>query len=210
MIVDYHPFHVNNQGHLEVGQLDTIHLAKKYGTPLYVYDVSLIRENCRAFVNTFKNLGIKAQVAYASKAFSSIAMLQVIQQENLSLDVVSEGELYTALQADFPTDKIHLHGNNKSYDEIEMAIQHNIGCIVVDNFHDIELLDHFLKKYDKQIDVLMRVTPGITSKTHSYIMTGNEDSKFGFNLSNGQAEQAFKRLHNHTYMRFKGLHCHIG
>lgn len=190
--------------------MDTVALAEKYGTPLYVYDVSIIRDNCRSFVNTFKNLGIKGKVAYASKAFSSIAMLQVIKQEGLCLDVVSEGELYTALQADFPTDKIHLHGNNKSIQEITMAIEHNIGCIVVDNFFEIELISKLLNRHNKQMDVLMRVTPGIESKTHHYIMTGNDDSKFGFNLQNGQAEKAFQLLHNHESIRFKGLHCHIG
>lgn len=210
MIINNHPFQTNQFGHLEIGGLDTIDLAEKYGTPLYVYDVTMIRENCRAFVNTFKKHNINAQVAYASKAFSSIAMLQVIKQENLSLDVVSEGELYTALQADFPVNKIHLHGNNKSIEELDMAIQHDIGCIVIDNFHEIELIDQLLGKYDKTIDVLMRVTPGIESNTHHYIMTGNEDSKFGFDLNNGQADRAFNILKDHHHIHFKGLHCHIG
>lgn len=210
MIIDNHPFQTNSQGHLEIGSTDTIHLAEKYGTPLYVYDVSIIRKNCRDFVDTFNDLGVKAQVAYASKAFSTIAMLQVVKQEGLSLDVVSEGELYTALQAGFPTDKIHLHGNNKSINELTMAIEHDIGCIVLDNFFEIELLETLLNKYNKKMDVLMRVTPGIESKTHHYIMTGNEDSKFGFSLSNGQADEAFELIHKHKNIRFKGLHCHIG
>lgn len=210
MIIDHHPFHTNQYGHLEIGGLDTIDLAEKYGTPLYIYDVAMIRENCRSFVNTFKKLGVEAQVAYASKAFSSIAMLQVVKQEGLSLDVVSEGELYTALQADFPVEKIHLHGNNKSVRELSMAIEHNIGCIVIDNFYEIELLDQLLKKYNQTMDVLIRVTPGIESNTHNYIMTGNEDSKFGFNLHNGQVDEAFRLLHNHEFLKFKGLHCHIG
>ncbi len=209
MIKDNHPFLTNN-GHLMVGGIDTIDLAAKYGTPLYVYDVGMIRRNCQAFVHTFEQLNVKAQVAYASKAFSSIAMLQVMKQENLSLDVVSEGELYTALQADFPVERIHLHGNNKSIQEMEMGIEHNIGCIVVDNFHDIDLLEALLDEHQKQMDVLMRVTPGIESNTHQYIMTGNEDSKFGFNLHNGQADEAFVRLYNHKRINFKGLHCHIG
>ncbi|MFD2045912.1 diaminopimelate decarboxylase [Ornithinibacillus salinisoli] len=205
-----HPFQVNKEGHLVIGGLDTVGLAKKYGTPLYVYDVSIIRENCRAFVNTFKELGVSAQVAYASKAFSSIAILQVMKQEGLSIDVVSEGELYTALKADFPTEKIHLHGNNKSIDELTLAIENNIGCIVIDNFYEIELLNRLLDEHDKNMNVLLRVTPGIQSKTHQYIMTGNEDSKFGFNLANGQAEKAFTQLDNHDRIHFKGLHCHIG
>ncbi|WP_164668717.1 diaminopimelate decarboxylase [Virgibacillus doumboii] len=210
MIIDNHPFEINKQGHLEIGGIDSIELAKKYGTPLYVYDVSLIRENCRKFVDTFKDLGVKAQVAYASKAFSSIAMLQVVKQEKLSLDVVSQGELYTALQANFPPEKIHMHGNNKSIDELTMAIEYEVGCIVVDNFYEVELISSLLNKYNKTINVLMRVTPGVHSKTHHYIMTGNEDSKFGFNLHNGQADKAFQKLYNHDRIHFKGLHCHIG
>ncbi|OZU90058.1 diaminopimelate decarboxylase [Virgibacillus indicus] len=210
MIIENHPFQVNQKGHLEIGGLDTTLLAEKYGTPLYVYDVSIIRENARAFTGTFKDLGVKGRVAYASKAFSSIAMLQVMKQEGLCLDVVSEGELFTALKSGFPEERIHMHGNNKSYHEIFMAIEHNIGCIVIDNFYEIELISAILEKQQKEIDVLMRVTPGIESKTHQYIMTGNEDSKFGFNLQNGQAEKAFNILHNHKSIRFKGLHCHIG
>ncbi|QKY69242.1 diaminopimelate decarboxylase [Lentibacillus sp. CBA3610] len=210
MIVDYHPFEINEAGHLEIGGKDSVDLANKYGTPLYVFDVSLIRENCRAFVNTFKELDVKAQVAYASKAFSSVAMLQVIKQENLSLDVVSQGELYTALLANFPAKKIHLHGNNKSYDELEMAIEHDIGCIVVDNFYEIELISRILEEKDKTVNVLMRVTPGIKPNTHQYIVTGNEDSKFGFDLENGQADKAFLQLLELENVHFKGLHSHIG
>ncbi len=210
MLFDHHPFTVNENGHLEIGNVDTIYLARKYGTPLYVYDVSLIRKNCRSFVDAFKALNVKAQVAYASKAFSSIAILQVVNQENLSLDVVSEGELYTALRAGFPTEKIHFHGNNKTESELKMAIEHKIGCIVIDNFYEIDLLDRLLRESDQSMDVLIRVTPGIEANTHEYIMTGNEDSKFGFSLSNGQADRAFQRLKNHPYLKFKGLHAHIG
>jgi len=210
MIIDHHPFEINQAGHVEIGGIDTITLAEKYGTPLYVYDVGMIRNNARTFVNTFENLGVEAKVAYASKAFSSIAMLQVAKQEGLCLDVLSVGELYTALQADFPTEKIHLHGNNKSKQEIEMAIENNIGCIVIDNFRDIELIAEVLTVHNKEIDVLMRVTPGVESKTHQYILTGNEDSKFGFDLNNGQAEQGFKVLAEYENIHFKGLHCHIG
>lgn len=210
MVLENHPFNITENDHLEIGGMDSLKLASKYGTPLYVYDVSIIRENCRAFVDTFKELGVKAHVAYASKAFSSIAMLQVMKQENLSLDVVSEGELYTALQADFPVHKIHMHGNNKSRAELSMAIENRIGCIVVDNFYEIELLSSLLEEHQTEMDVLMRVTPGIETKTHQYIMTGNVDSKFGFNLHNGHADQAFLQLMQNNRIRFKGLHCHLG
>ncbi|QGH34840.1 diaminopimelate decarboxylase [Gracilibacillus salitolerans] len=205
-----HPFAVNGDGHLTIGSLDTVELTKKYGTPLFVYDVDKIRENARAFVDTFKERGIQAQVAYASKAFSSIAMIQVAKQENLSLDVVSQGELYTALQANFPVEKIHMHGNNKSLDEISMAVEYNIGCIVVDNFYEIDLLAHVLKEQKKEMDVLIRVSPGIEAHTHDYILTGNEDSKFGFDLTNGQAEEAVRKLMTFDEIHVKGLHCHIG
>ncbi len=210
MTLDYHPFSVNDKGHLEIGQVDAVDLAKQYGTPLYVYDVSLIRENCRKFVDTFQQLGVKAQVTYASKAFSSIAILQVIKQEGLSLDVVSQGELYTAMKANFPVEKIHFHGNNKSEEELEMAIDYNIGCIIIDNFYEIELLEKLLVKKNKKMDVLIRVTPGIEAETHEYIMTGNEDSKFGFNLQNGQVEKAFQQLKDHSHIQLKGLHSHLG
>ncbi|GAA0444007.1 diaminopimelate decarboxylase [Lentibacillus halophilus] len=210
MITDNHPFKINEAGHLEAGGVDLVNLAETYGTPLYVYDVSIIRDNCRQFIQTFKELGVQAQVAYASKAFSAIAMLQVVNQEGMSLDVVSKGELYTALQADVPVNKIHLHGNNKSLEELTMAIDHDIGCIVVDNFYEIDLIERILHDKHKTIHVLMRVTPGIESNTHQYIMTGNEDSKFGFNLSNGQADQAFLRLRRNSRIHVKGLHSHIG
>ncbi|SFL84042.1 diaminopimelate decarboxylase [Gracilibacillus orientalis] len=205
-----HPFGVNGEGHLTIGGLDALDLTNKYGTPLFVYDVHKIRENAQAFVDTFKEHGVPAQVAYASKAFSSIAMIQIAKQENLSLDIVSQGELYTALQADFPVEKIHMHGNNKSLDEISMAVEHNIGCIVVDNFHEIDLLAQVLKEQEKEMDVLIRVTPGIEAHTHDYILTGNEDSKFGFDLTNGQAEEALQKLMKFDEIHVKGLHCHIG
>src|SRR5690625_1010044 len=156
MIMDNHPFLVNKKGHLEIDGVDSLDLAKKYGTPLYVYDVSLIRKNCRAFINTFKKMGVSAKVSYASKAFSSVAMLQVMEQEDMHLDVVSGGELYTALQANFPADRIHMHGNNKSLQELSMAIENNIGCIVVDNFYEIQLLESLLKEMNKNVDILMR------------------------------------------------------
>ncbi|MBT2642117.1 diaminopimelate decarboxylase [Bacillus sp. ISL-41] len=201
---------VNRLGHLEIGGVDTIQLAEKYGTPLYVYDVALIRERARAFKKTFENAGITAQVAYASKAFSTVAMVQLAAEEDLSLDVVSGGELYTALAAGFPTEKIHFHGNNKSRDELIMAIEHNIGCIVVDNFYELDMLKDICKEKTAVIKVLLRVTPGIEAHTHDYILTGQEDSKFGFDLQNGQAEAALKLCLDNKNFEVLGLHCHIG
>ncbi|MFS0776180.1 diaminopimelate decarboxylase [Neobacillus sp. 3P2-tot-E-2] len=201
---------VNGKGNLEIGGVDAVELAEQFGTPLYVYDVSLMRERARGFKKTFEEQNVKAQVAYASKAFSTIAMLQLAEEEGLSLDVVSGGELYTAIAAGFPTQRIHFHGNNKSREELEMALEHKIGCIVVDNFYELELLKAICLEKNETISILLRVTPGIEAHTHDYILTGQEDSKFGFDLQNGQAEEALM-----TALRFKqfdvlGLHCHIG
>ncbi|WP_079479897.1 diaminopimelate decarboxylase [Halobacillus salinus] len=201
---------VNEEGQLLIGGVPAKELAEEYGTPLFVYDVGQIRENARAFVKAFEDLGVQAQVAYASKAFSSIAMIQVADQEGMSLDVVSEGELHTALAAGFPVEKIHMHGNNKSIRELEMAVENDIGCIVVDNFYEIDLLTTILEEQNKSVNVLMRVTPGIEAHTHDYILTGQEDSKFGFDLSNGQAEEAFLKMNDNTCFQVLGLHCHIG
>ncbi|MDQ0233572.1 diaminopimelate decarboxylase [Metabacillus malikii] len=201
---------VNENGHLEIGGVDTIALANEFGTPLYVYDVALIRERARSFKHAFENMGVRAQVAYASKAFSSIAMFQLIDEEGLSLDVVSGGELYTAIKSGFPASRIHLHGNNKSVAELKMALDHEIGCIVVDNFYEIELLKDLSHNYSKKIPVLLRVTPGVEAHTHDYITTGQEDSKFGFGLLNGQIEDAIDSVLQSDGIHLLGIHCHIG
>ncbi|RXJ03850.1 diaminopimelate decarboxylase [Anaerobacillus alkaliphilus] len=200
----------NDLGHLEIGGVDTVQLREQFGTPLYVYDVALIRERANSFLQAFKKRGIKAQVAYASKAFSCVAMVQLAKELDLSLDVVSGGELHTALVAGFPVEKIHFHGNNKSVFEIEMAVEAGIGCFVVDNFYEIELLREAAKKYQKTVSVLLRITPGVEAHTHDYISTGQEDSKFGFDLISGQAEEAIVRVSDDDAFEMLGLHCHIG
>lgn len=210
MIIKHHAFKANDKGHLEIGGLDTVQLAEQYGTPLYVYDVDRIRRNCRSFIDAFTSLHVKAKVSYASKAFSSLAILQVMKEEGMGLDVVSDGELYTAIKANFPPEKIQFHGNNKGISELEMAIDYNVGTIIIDNFHEIRILEEILKEKNKHINVLIRLTPGIESETHRYILTGNEDSKFGFNIQNGQADEAFKLLYNHPYIHLRGVHSHIG
>ncbi|MBC1822947.1 diaminopimelate decarboxylase [Listeria seeligeri] len=202
---------VNAEGHLEIGGVDTLKLAEKYGTPLYVYDVALIRDRARGFKKTFEELGVKAQVAYASKAFSAVAIYQLMAEEGLSLDVVSGGELYTAIKAGFPAERIHFHGNNKSAEEIHMALDYGIGCFVIDNYYEISLLEDILIERNEKASVLIRVTPGIEAHTHDYILTGQDDSKFGFGLTNGQAEAAIKQvLHASAAFDLIGLHCHIG
>ncbi|RHW39415.1 diaminopimelate decarboxylase [Lysinibacillus yapensis] len=201
---------VNETGHLTIGGVDTIDLAKTYGTPLFVYDLALIRKRARGFIETFKQLGVKAEVAYASKAFACVGIYQLAQEEHLSLDVVSGGELFTALQAKFPAERIHFHGNNKSYTELELAFDSKIGCIVVDNFYEIQLLKEISERKQQHMRILLRVTPGVEAHTHDFITTGQADSKFGFDLNNGQADQAFDEVKDHEYLELLGLHCHIG
>ncbi|OLN23279.1 diaminopimelate decarboxylase [Domibacillus antri] len=201
---------VNDLGHLEIGGVDVVELAAQYGTPLYVYDVALIRQRARGFKKTFEQMGVTAQVAYASKAFASVAMMQLAEQEGLSLDVVSGGELYTAQKAGFPVERIHFHGNNKSREELEMAFDAAIGCIVVDNFHELSLIDEISRSRGQAIRILLRITPGIEAHTHDYILTGQEDSKFGFDLNNGQAEEALVIAMEKPFIHVLGLHCHIG
>ncbi|MEG7381003.1 diaminopimelate decarboxylase [Bacillus subtilis] len=200
----------NQHGHLEIGGVDALYLAEKHGTPLYVYDVALIRERAKSFKQAFITAGLKAQVAYASKAFSSVAMIQLAEEEGLSLDVVSGGELYTAVAAGFPAERIHFHGNNKSREELRMALEHRIGCIVVDNFYEISLLEDLCKETGHSIDVLLRITPGVEAHTHDYITTGQEDSKFGFDLHNGQTERAIEQVLQSEHIQLLGVHCHIG
>lgn len=201
---------ITPEGHLAIGGVDTIDLANEYGTPLFVYDIALFRERARGFVDTFKKENVKAQVAYASKAFSAVAIYQVAKEEGLSVDVVSGGELFTALKAGFPTEKIHFHGNNKSVEELTYALESKIGCIVIDNFYEIDLLKKLTRERQQKMAVLIRVTPGVEAHTHDFITTGQADSKFGFDLSNGQADEAFKALYEDEYLALQGMHCHIG
>ncbi|HHY65886.1 MAG TPA: diaminopimelate decarboxylase, partial [Alicyclobacillus sp.] len=184
---------VNDRGHLEIGGCDTVELAERFGTPLYVFDEALLRETCREFHAAFRKAGLRYQVAYAGKAFCTQAMCRLVQEEGLHLDVVSAGELHTALTAGFPPEKIHLHGNNKSRDELIYGLKAGIGGFVVDNFYELDLLAELAERQGKRPNILLRVTPGVEAHTHEYIQTGQQDTKFGFDLASGQAEAAVRR-----------------
>ncbi|WP_035172333.1 diaminopimelate decarboxylase [Caldanaerobius polysaccharolyticus] len=200
---------VNSRNHLEIGGCDTVRLAKKFGTPLYVIDEQLVRETCRRYYNSFvkKHGGV---VLYASKAFMNMAMARLIDEEGLGLDVVSGGEIYTALQADFPMEKVYFNGNNKSPDELILALKSGVSRIIVDNFYELEILNYIAGTLGKKADILIRITPGIEAHTHEYIMTGQLDSKFGFNVPDGQAMKAIKMAIKMPNLNLKGIHCHIG
>lgn len=201
---------INHLGHLEIGGCDVVDLAKKYGTPLIVLDEALIRQTCRQYYHSFVERYQNAEVIYASKAFMTPAICKIVDSEGLGLDVVSGGELYTALQADFPSSKIYFHGNNKSPQELAMALEAKVGRIVVDNFYELEMLDRMAGLFKTQADILLRITPGIEAHTHEFIKTGQIDSKFGFTLPNGQAFEAVRRALALKNIRLHGLHCHIG
>lgn len=201
---------INQIGHLTIGGVDSIDLAKEYGTPLVVYDVSQIRHQIRAFKKVFEEEQVGYAVSYASKAFAAIAMYQVASEEGASTDVVSAGELYTALRAGFPMEHVSFHGNNKSKAELEMAVKNHVGKIMIDNFYEIDLLSEALEENDSEINVMLRVTPGISAHTHEYDQTGQVDSKFGFDLESGQADLALEKVLANPRMHMLGLHAHIG
>lgn len=201
---------LNAAGHLTIGGCDAIDLAHRFGTPLVVYDVQQIRHQIRAFKQVFEENSVDYAVSYASKAFSAIAMYQVVAVEGAHVDVVSGGELYTAIKAGFPIANVSFHGNNKSQEELEMAIDHHVGTIMIDNFHEIELLADVLEEHDAHVDVMLRITPGISAHTNKYIQTGQVDSKFGFDLQSGQADEALAKVLENPRMQMKGLHAHIG
>ncbi len=202
---------VNEQGHLTVGGMDTVELAKEYGTPLYIMDEGLIREHCRSFKESMdKYYGGQGLVCYASKAFCCKAMCRIMLEEGLGLDVVSEGELYTALSVGFPPEKLCFHGNNKTDHELSYALENGVGRIIVDNIYELERLDRLAEKTGRTANIMYRIKPGIDAHTHNFIMTGQIDSKFGFALETGEAYEAVKKAIECSHINLVGLHCHIG
>ncbi len=200
---------INDKNHLEIGGVDTVDLVNKFGTPLYILDENEIRRKMREFVNTFRNNNIPFQVAYANKALCTMSLCCIAESEGLSLEVVSGGELFTTLNSGFPANRVHFHGNNKSIEEIEMAIDANIGAFVIDNFYEIEQINKVCEMKQKKIKALLRITPGIEAHTHEYIQTGKEDSKFGFNLTE-PAFNATEMVNSSQWIDLIGFHFHIG
>ena len=202
---------VNRDGHLTIGGCDTVELVRRYGTPLYVMDETQIREHCRAFVQSIKeNYDGHGRVLFASKAFCCKEMCRIVESEDMGLDVVSGGELYTALSAGFPADRIYFHGNNKTDLEIQTALEAGIARIIVDNFPELETINRIAGTMGKKADIMFRIKPGIDAHTHSFIRTGQIDSKFGVALETGEAMQIVKRALELENVNLCGLHCHIG
>ena len=202
---------VGKNGHLNIGGVDTVEIAKEYGTPVYVMDEDLIRKNCRDFRESIEKFyGGKGLVCYASKAFACKEMYRVVESEGCGADVVSGGEIYTAVKAGVSPEKLVFHGNNKTDEEIAMALEYNIGRIVVDNIYELKKIDTLAKSQNKTANIMLRIKPGIDAHTHNFIKTGQIDSKFGFALETGEAFEAVKLAITHPNLNLRGLHCHIG
>ncbi|SNS41697.1 diaminopimelate decarboxylase [Anaerovirgula multivorans] len=189
---------------------DTVKLAQEYGTPLYVISEDIIQERCKEIREAFLDKYSNTKAAYASKAFLTLAMCKIIDREGLGLDVVSGGELYTAIKAGFPTEKIMFHGNNKSWEELEMAVKNDVGRIIVDNLYELEILGEIAKQHQKKVKVLFRVTPGIQGQTHEYIITGQKDSKFGMPLETQKIYEVVEEVMASEYIELTGFHFHLG
>lgn len=201
---------VNAKNHLEIGGCDAVDLSKTYGTPLYVMDETLIRENMRLFKNVFASEKIDSQVVYASKAFLNMAICRIAMEEGLGLDAVSAGELHTALKAGFPSEKIYMHGNNKTRDELEMAVTRGVGRIVADNIDEVEMLKRITEERRMPADLMIRLNPGVAAHTHQYIQTSRHDSKFGESIYGKKIFKVIETVLESPYLNLKGFHCHIG
>jgi diaminopimelate decarboxylase len=200
----------NAAGHLEIGGCDVVDLAREFGTPLFIYDEQSLRDQCRAYHAAFGARTDRYEIVYASKAFSCRAMCELVAQEGLSLDVATGGELAAARAAAFPPERIYFHGNNKSVAEIESGLDAGIGHFVVDSFEEIGRLEAAAAARGRRQQVLVRVTPGVRPTTHDFVQTGQQDSKFGFGLADGRAEEAVRRLRDAAHLELVGVHAHIG
>ena len=202
---------VNDKNHLTIGKSDAVELAKKYKTPLYVMDEDLIRKKCRIYTDAIdKYYNSNGLVLYASKAFSCKEIYRIAKEEKLGIDAVSGGEIYTALAAGFPAEKIFFHGNNKTDDELEMAVKCKVGYIVADNEYELERLERICKEHAHRQKIIIRVTPGVDAHTHDFIKTGQIDSKFGATLEGGDAMRLIKKAIDSENVILCGVHCHIG
>lgn len=201
---------VNEKGNLSIGGVDTVELAKEFKTPLYVMDQELIETTIDKMKEAFKSSRFNTRIAYAGKAFLSTGMIKLVESKGLDLDVVSGGELYTAYKSGFPMNKVHLHGNNKLVNEIEMAVEFGIDTIVVDNEDEIDKIERICREKGKKQAVLVRIDPGIEAHTHHYIKTSGLTSKFGISLFQDNLFDIIKRLNDSEWIEFKGFHTHIG
>lgn len=202
---------INQNGHLFMGNQDTVELAKEYGTPLYLLDTDTVRNNCRGYKEAidafYEGNGL---ALYASKALCTLHTARIAAEEGLGADAVSGGEIYTLKKADFPMEKVFFHGNNKTPDEISLAMDCGVGHIVVDNVYELDNVNRIAKEKNIVQKIIFRIKPGIDAHTHDYVRTGQIDSKFGVALENGEAFEIHRYASTLKNVRVNGVHCHIG
>ena len=201
---------VNTSGHLEIGGLDVISLAREYGTPLYIYDEITIRTMAKTFVEEFTSRYKNTVVAYASKAFLNKEMAKIAEQEKLSLDVVSGGEIAVAIAGGFPAGKMAFHGNNKTPQELTQAIESGVGTIVVDGFQELDLLNEIAREKNITQGIMLRLSPSVDAHTHGHTTTGILDVKFGFSIESGESTIAIRQALSSKNLDLKGIHFHLG
>ncbi len=201
---------VNPQGRLVIGGCDVVDLAQEFGTPLYLFDKPTLRGKCREFRAEFSARYPDTEVIYAAKAYLGRALAQLLAEEGLGLDVVSGGELAIARGVGFPLDRVYFHGNNKGPEELRLALDWGVGRVVVDNFYELALLNQLAGETGRTQDILLRISPGVDPHTHGHTTTGILDSKFGFPIATGQAEQAVAQAQQLPQLRLRGLHFHLG
>lgn len=201
---------VNSAGILELAGCDLQKIANKYGTPVYIYDEDALRRQCQRYAKAGQNYRPGVEAFYAAKAFLPLAMAELVNEEGLGIDVMSGGELYTALKAGVSPKRIYFNGNNKSPQELREAIEAGLGCIIVDNFFELELVGDLAQQAGITQPIQLRINPGVEAHTHEYIQTGQLDSKFGFPLLGEVAHRAAQVAISHPNLNLLGFHCHIG
>ena len=206
----YGTMKVDNDGILNIGGIRATDLVKKYGTPLLVIDEEELRNNINQYMDAFNDNYSEFKVVYGGKTFLNRTICKILAEKGAGLDVVSGGELFIAMSAEFPAEDILLHGNNKLEEELEMALQYKTGRYIIDNQQEAELLNKLAGEVGKKVNAILRVAPGIEAHTHEYIITGHLDSKFGVSFAGGKAREVLKRIMDFDNINVTGIHSHIG
>ena len=197
-------------GELNISGVGVSELKAQYGTPLYVYDENMLVNQCRTFINNFKSSRFNTEVLYASKAFSCLEVLRIASREGLGVDVVSLGEIHTAYKAGYDMRRAYFHGNNKTREELQYALEVGVGTIVVDNDYEYEMINEIVRESGNTVDVLLRINTGIDAHTHEYIKTAKDDSKFGYSVYDEAIYDLIADINNQSNLNFVGFHSHIG
>ena len=197
-------------GELNISGVGVSELKAQYGTPLYVYDENMLVNQCRTFINNFRSSRFSTEVLYASKAFSCLEVLRIANREGLGVDVVSLGEIHTAYKADYDMRRAYFHGNNKTREELQYALEVGVGTIVIDNDYEYEMINEIVRESGNTVDVLLRINTGIDAHTHEYIKTAKDDSKFGYSVYDETIYDLIADINNQSNLNFVGFHSHIG